>query len=316
MIFSLANNFKVGVTSRSFSRNEFLCRELVSLGADVKLNSEGLTLSGSDLVDFLSDCDGAIVGLESFTEQIFGKIPRLKLISKYGVGLDKIDLNAADRHGVQVLVEFGVNKVAVAELALSLALILRRGVNIAPQRIARGQWTQILGKELTGAKFGIVGLGNIGRKLIELLMPFDCALFGCDIVEDSRFWSDTSLQRSSLSEIFSSCDIISMHVPLNSSTYHMIGQEQLELMKEGGILINTARGGLIDEEALATKLEDGSIFVGLDVLEDEPTIDPRLAEHPNCFITPHIGGSSTEAIQAMGLAAIDGIRKYLMSNGY
>lgn len=316
MSFSIANNFKVGVTSRSFSQNEFLCRELYSLGTEVKLNSDGLSLSGSDLVDFLSDCDGVIVGLESFTDQIFEKIPRLKLISKYGVGLDKIDLNAAASHGVEVSVEFGVNKVAVAELALSLALILRRGINCAPQRIAKGHWTQIVGKELTGAKVGIVGLGNIGRKLIELLSPFDCALFGCDIIDAHEFWSGLSLQRSSLDEIFSSCDIISMHVPLNSSTYHMVGQEQLDLMKEGGILINTARGGLIDEEALAKKLEGGSIFAGLDVLEDEPKIDERFAEHPNCFITPHMGGSSTEAIQAMGLAAIDGIRKYLMSNGY
>jgi len=299
---------KIAVCSRSFSKNELLRKELLSRYTNVKFNDDGLTLSGESLVSFLNGYDKAITALEVIDDKILSQLPRLKAIGKYGVGLDMIDIEAIRKHGVHLGWTGGVNKRSVSELVVSLAISLLRFIPLANSEVLSGRWKQHVGSLLTGKTVGIIGCGNIGKDLVKLLQNFNCNIISNDLKEFPEFYQQYNVESASLDLLLTKSDIVTLHVPLDISTKNILNLNKLKLMKPSAILINTARGGLVDEVALKNMLTGRNIAAAaFDVFLEEPPTDYELLELENFFVTPHIGGSAKESIFAMGMAAIDGL---------
>ena len=305
----------VGVTSRSFSKHEVLKSALRQKYESVKFNEEGKSLAGDELVEFLSECEYAIVALEKIDQSILTRLPQLKVISKYGVGLDGIDLKALEKQGIRLGWTAGVNSRSVAELALCFMIDLLRNVSYSVEQVHKKIWKQVKGSLLTGKTVGIIGCGHVGKNLVSLLQAFNCRMLVNDIVDYPDFYHNNCLVPVSIEELLSQSDVVSLHVPLDSSTKMLLNKQRLSLMKKEAILINTARGGLVDESFLSYMLENKMIAgAAFDVLEIEPPIDYSLIEQENFRCTPHIGGSSHEAILAMGQAAITGLETAKLLN--
>ena len=310
------HNDLVAVCSRSFSKNHILRTELQTKYKNIKFNDEGLELKGVDLIKFLTGYDKAIVALEKIDEQILESLPNLKVISKYGVGLDMIDFSALKKYKIKLGWEGGVNKRSVAELALAFTLTMLRNLPECNSYIKSGGFKQIVGEQLTGKSFGIIGCGNVGKELVNLLKPFDVKLYVFDKIFNEEYNLQNNIQFVHLDELLSKSDVISLHIPLDDSTKNILNQEKLSLLKKNAILINTARGGLVDEQELKNILINKKIAgAAFDVFSSEPSVDLDLLELPNFFGTPHIGGSTVESILAMGRSAINGLEiNYFVEN--
>jgi len=295
----------IAVTSRTFSRNEVLRAKLKEHFANVRFNDAGATLKGESLVEFLSGSTGAIVALELITDDVLAKLPQLRYIAKYGVGLDNLDHDAVKRRGVKLGWTGGVNARSVSELALSFMLGILRNVFFTSRNLASGEWLNQGGFQLSGKTVGIIGAGYIGKDLSRLLRPFDCRILIHDIIEMRSFCSELGIEQVSRERLLAESDIVSLHIPYEQATHNFIGQGELETMKPSAILINTSRGKIVDEEALLKALQSGKVAAaGMDVFAIEPAVNSPLLKLPNFYGTPHIGGSSAEAILAMGAAAV------------
>lgn len=299
---------KVAVCSRSFSRNPVLRAELLSRYQHVTFNESGVQLAGDSLVEFLKGHDKAITALEVIDQSVLARLPELKVIGKYGVGLDMIDMHAMHAHGKHLGWTGGVNRRSVSELVISFAIAMLRHVPASHREVLSGTWRQHVGRNLTGRTLGIVGCGHVGKDLVKMLQPFGCQILIHDILDLSDFHEVHGTHATELDELLTRSDVVTLHVPLHESTRNMLNERRLRLMKPSAILINAARGGLVDEAVLKKMLKDGSLAAAaFDVFSVEPPQDQELIALPNFLVTPHIGGSAEEAILAMGRAAIDGL---------
>jgi phosphoglycerate dehydrogenase-like enzyme len=299
---------RVAVCSRSFSRNTVLRAELMSRYQHVTFNESGAQLAGDSLVEFLKGHDKAITALEVIDQAVLARLPELKVIGKYGVGLDMIDMQAMRTHGKHLGWTGGVNRRSVSELVISFAIVMLRHVPAAHREVLSGTWRQHVGRNLTGRTVGIVGCGHVGKDLVRMLQPFGCQILIHDILDLSDFHDVHGTHAVELDELLRRSDVVTLHVPLDESTRGMLGEQRLRLMKSDAILINAARGGLVDETALKKMLKGGDLgAAAFDVFSVEPPRDQELLALPNFLVTPHIGGSAEEAILAMGRAAIDGL---------
>lgn len=299
---------KVAVCSRSFSRNVALRAELLSKYEHVTFNETGRQLEGDDLVEFLSGHDKAITALERMDDYVLSRLPELKAIGKYGVGLDMIDMVSMRKHGKRLGWTGGVNRRSVSELIIAFAITMLRHVHTANREILSGTWRQHVGGELSGRIVGIIGCGHVGKDLVQMLKPFGCPILVHDILDYPEFYKAHSVKSVSLETLLAQSDVVTLHVPLDESTRGMLTAQMLELMKPTAVLLNAARGGLVDEVALKRMLQDKKLLAAaFDVFAVEPPVDNELLALPNFLATPHIGGSAQEAILAMGRAAIDGL---------
>ncbi len=299
---------KIAVCSRSFSRNRQLRAELLARYERVTFNETGRQLEGDDLIEFLRGHNKAITALERIDERILISLPELQAIGKYGVGLDMIDIDAMRRHGRRLGWTGGVNRRSVSELVISLAIAMLRHVPASNREVLSGTWRQSVGGLLSGRTVGIVGCGHVGKDLVGMLKPFDCRILVNDIRQYPEFYAVHGVIDSSLEVLLSEADVVTLHVPLDSSTRNFINAQRLELLKPTSILINMARGGIVDESALKKRLLSGGIAAAaFDVFAEEPPSDVELLNLPNFLATPHIGGSAAEAILEMGRAAIRGL---------
>jgi len=272
----------------------------------VTFNDDGLSLAGDSLVAFLDGHPLAITALERIDDSILERLPDLKVISKVGVGIDMIDLNAMERHGVRLGWSRGTNARSVSELVIALMLALLRHLPIATQLVRQGEWRQVQGKTLTGKTVGIVGFGHVGRDLAELLGHFSCQVLAYDIAPLADL--PTHVEQASLESLLNASDLVSLHAVLNEHTRNLFDAKRLASMRPGALLINTSRGGLIDEDALYDALSSGHLAgAALDVFSTEPPGDHPLLGLDEVIATPHLGGSTSEAVLAMGRAAIDGL---------
>ncbi|MEQ8228985.1 MAG: phosphoglycerate dehydrogenase [Rhodospirillales bacterium] len=302
------NRGAVAVTSRSFSKHPELRRTLLSRYPNTTFNDAGESLRGQALIEFLKGHEKAITALEPLDAALFDAVPELRVIGKYGVGLDMIDLEAMQARGVKLGWTAGVNRRAVAELALGFALSLIRRVPEAVSLANNGGWHQVIGRQLSGRTFGIIGLGHVGKDLASLLRAFDCHILAQDIKTDDSFCARVGVEMVDLDRLLSESEIVSIHLPLDDTTQGIMNADRLARLRDGAILINTARGSIVDEAALAAELKSGRLAAGaFDVFAVEPPEDNPLVGLGNFLATPHIGGSTEEAILAMGLAAIDGL---------
>ena len=299
---------KVAVCSRSFSKNTVLRTELLARYAQVTLNDAGMQLAGDSLVEFLSGQDKAITSLEMIDDYVLSRLPELQVIGKYGVGLDMIDLNAMRRYGKRLGWTGGVNRRSVSEMVISFAIAMLRHIPAAQREVLSGTWRQHVGGLLSGRTVGIIGCGFIGKDLVELLQPWNCTLLANDILDFPDFYAHYGVTPVGLEELLQRSDVVTLHVPLDESTRNMLSATRLALMKPSAILINAARGGLVDEAALKAMLVTKRLAAAaFDVFAVEPPQDQELLALPNFLVSPHIGGSAEEATLAMGLAAISGL---------
>ncbi len=299
---------RVAVTSRSFSRNPVLRQELQQRYTQVTFNDAGAHLEGDALVEFLRGHDKAITALERIDADILSRLPELKVIGKYGVGLDMIDLEAMRSYGKRLGWVGGVNRRSVSELVIAFSIVLLRHVPAANLEVRNGVWRQHVGSYLSGKTVGIVGCGHIGKDLVRLLQPFGCSILVNDIRRYEEFYQEYGILAVTLEELLRRADVVTFHVPLDNSTRDMLTAERIALMKPTAILINTSRGGIVDEAALRVALQEKRLAAAaFDVFAQEPPQDQVLLRLPNFLATPHIGGSAVEAILAMGMAAINGL---------
>ena len=299
---------RVAVCSRSFSKNTILRAELLSRYSQVTFNDEGLKLADDNLVQYLSGHDKAITGLEKIDEYVLSRLPELQVIGKYGVGLDMIDLNAMRQHGKHLGWTGGVNRRSVSELVIAFAITMLRHIPAAQREVLSGKWRQHVGGLLSGRTIGIIGCGFIGKDLVELLKPWNCNIIANDIIDLPDFYARHCVTPVGLGELLQRSDVVTLHVPLDKSTVNMLSATRLELMKPSAILINVARGGLVDEVAMKAMLITKRLAAAaFDVFAVEPPQDQELLALPNFLVSPHIGGSAEEAIMEMGRAAIRGL---------
>lgn len=305
---------RVAVTSRSFSKNPILRAELLERYENVTFNDEGLSLSGEALVDFLGGHSKAITALEKLDKSVIARLSDLRVLSKYGVGIDMIDVPALKKRGIGFGWTKGVNRRSVSELTLSFLISLLHHVPVAQRDVQDGFWRQHIGATLTGKTVGIIGCGNVGKDLIRLLQPFGCRILIHDLIQMSDFAGAFDCTETDLQTLLATADAVTLHLPLDETTRGLIGDREIAQMKPGAVIINTARGGIIDESSLLAALNrDHLVGVALDVFAIEPPeTDTTMAliNHPKALITPHIGGSAAEAILAMGRAAIQGLDHY------
>jgi len=233
------------------------------------------------------------------TRELIEKADKCKIIARVGIGLDNIDQEAAKEKNIRVINAVEGAITAVAELVIGLMISMAREIPRADREIRNGNWIkkELMGSELKGKYLGIVGLGNIGKRLGRLARALNMNIIGYDVVPiDDEFSKEVGLMKADLDTLLSSADYVSFHVPLLDSTRHMINAEKLKMMKNTACIINTSRGGVIDEEALYNSLKDGSLAgAALDVFEVEPATENKLITLPNFIATPHIGAQTKEA---------------------
>jgi len=233
------------------------------------------------------------------TRELIAKADKCKIIARVGIGLDNIDQEAAKEKNIRVINAVEGAITAVAELVIGLMISMAREIPRADREIRNGNWIkkELMGSELKGKYLGIVGLGNIGKRLGRLARALNMNIIGYDVVPiDDEFSKEVGLMKADLDTLLSSADYISFHVPLLDSTRHMINAEKLKMMKNTARIINTSRGGVIDEEALYNSLKDGSLAgAALDVFEAEPATGNKLTTLPNFIATPHMGAQTKEA---------------------
>jgi len=299
---------RIAVAARSFCRHPVLRAELEARYLAVTFGHSPTLLAGAELVTLLRGHDRAIIGLERIDDAVLNQVPELRVISKYGVGLDGLDLDAIARHGVKLGWTGGVNRRSVSELTLGFVLALLHRVPECSLGLRAGAWQKLVGRQLTGRTVGIIGCGFVGQDLVRLLAPFDCRVLANDIRDYVAFYAAHGVTPVGLHPLLAESDVVTLHVPLDASTRGMIGAAELARMRKGAFLINAARGGLVDEAALEAALASGHLAgAACDVFEREPEANPRLLALPTFLGVPHIGGSTEEAQLAMGRAAIDGL---------
>ena len=297
---------KVRVCNISFSKNTILVNKIKKHFKDVNFNFNGIRLNGQELVDFCQDADAIIVGVEKINSSILKRLPNLKYIAKYGVGIDNIDIDSCKEMGVLIGWTGGVNKRSVAELTLGYMLILMRNIFSTYSNLKKLKWIKDGGNSLHNKKIGIIGVGNIGQDLIKLLSVFDCEILANDISENPLLSKKLNFKYVTKEFLYRNSDIITLHVPLTEKTKKMINMEVFNKMKRSSILINTSRGEVVCEKDLINAMKNDKIHsAALDVFQHEPLKNKELVCLPNVICTPHIAGNSKEAVIQMGNSAIN-----------
>jgi len=253
----------------------------------------------AELLQIIGEYDGLIVrGRTKVTREVFEAAKNLKAIGRAGVGVDNIDLEAAKEHGVTVVNAPTSTTIAVAELAFGLMLAMVREIPRGDASMKQEQWIKknLMGTEVYGKTLGIIGYGNIGRLLSKYAQAFGMKVICYNRKRDLDEVRSTGAEPVQLDDIYAQADIISFHLPLNADSKHMINDETFAKMKDGVLIVDFARGGVIDEAALLRALESGKVAgAALDVYEKEPPVDWTLAEHPKIIAVPHVGGQTAEA---------------------
>ncbi len=280
-------------------------RRAVSL-ADVVL-SKKVNLTSDELIDFIQGADALITGTDWMREDVIKQVPDcLKVISRPAVGYDRVDIRAARKRGIDVCNAPGTNTDAVADLTMGLILNCARRIPDYIEGTRALEW-KLEGKQmnLSGKTLGILGLGSIGKAVAVRAKAFGMKLLADDPIWDEDFCGQYGIEKTDMETLLGASDVVSLHLPLMEHTHHIINEENIGKMKDGAILINAARGGLVDHEALCRALEDQKILAyGADVMEEEPPGDHPLFHLKNAYITPHIGANTLEASQNMMQTAL------------
>ena len=299
---------EVAVASRLFSLLPEMRAELLEQYPDAKI-ATGPLMDEDLLIEFLRGYEVAVIGIERFTERVLESLPDLKVLACCSAGVDHLDPRLLNERGIRMGWIPGVNKHAVSELAMCLMLDLVRNVNWANVQMRAGNWRPPhRGALLRDRVVGIHGCGNIGKETVKLLQPFGVEILASDRVDYPDFYTRYNVSRVSPEELWARSEVISIHLPRNSTTIGLYSAEVLDQLRPGVFLVNTARGSIVDEAALKERLLDGRIGgAAFDVFHHEPVDDPELMNHPDFIGLPHMGASAREAWVAMARAGMRGI---------
>lgn len=308
---------KILITPKSFKNyKEKTYPLLEGKGYGIIENNTGRTMTEDEIIEAAKEgVAGIIIGVDPLPERVLKSCKDLKAISKYGVGVDNIDLAAAEKLGIKVKIAAGSNNISVAELAIALMFEAARGMSGIIANVKNGGWDRTRGFELTGKALGVIGGGQIGKEVAKRAkgLCMDVIIYD-PYFNDNEFLSKYGVSRSTaIEEVLSQSDVVSLHLPLTPETRNIINEKTLKLMKPTAVLINTARGELVDEESLYTALKDKKLaFAAQDVFSSEPPIQgDRLIALDNFILTPHAGAFTAEAVEKMALYSTDNIIKML-----
>lgn len=301
------------VTPRSFGKTDpSLFDRLRAAGLNVIRNETGAILDADSMRRMLADCQGLIVGVDPVSADVLDAAPQLRAVAKYGVGLDNIDLEACAARGIAVSRTLGAPTQAVADYALALMLAVARKVTLIDRRCRQRDWSKITSIDLYGKTLGIIGLGAIGKAVARRAQGFSMKVLAHDIYWDEAYAAENGIQRADIDQICAEADIISLHTLLDDSTRHCINAARLASMKPTAILINTARGELVDNAALLETLRQGRIYgAGLDVFEQEPPTDEAWYGLDNLVMGSHCSSSTRGSTETMGHMAVDNLLRDL-----
>jgi D-3-phosphoglycerate dehydrogenase len=293
-------------------KNRLPLEMLESAGIEYLINPLGRKLKEDELAEMVTDFDVLIAGTEPITEKVMGRASSLKLISRVGIGLDSVDLLAAERRGIQVSYTPDAPAPAVAELTIGLMLTLLRSVHVANAQMHRGEWHRYFGRRIPEVTIGIIGTGRIGGRVLRRLAGFGTPrILVNDAQPDLKVAPELKLEWVDKEEIYRHADIISLHVPLTVQTKNMIRREHLMQMKPDAMLINTSRGGIINEHDLAEALNSGHLSgAAIDVFEQEPYTG-ELAQIDRCLLTSHMGSMSVDCRTRMEIEATEEAVRFL-----
>lgn len=296
---------KILITPRSFAKHsDDPLHLLEASGFTPVRNPFGQILTREQMIEYIRDCEGVIIGIDPLDKEVLAAAGKLRAIAKYGVGTDNIDLDYARERGIPVSITAGANSDAVADFVFAMILTLARDLIVIDRNCRAGNWKKRTGLDVFGKTMGIVGLGAIGKKVAQRAIGFSMNLYACDQHWDEDFAQRNGIKRATVHEICRECDFISLHLPLTAQTRHLIGSEELAMMKNNAILINTARGGIVDEDALLDALSSGSIRgAGVDAFVNEPPNDPRWFRLDNVVLGNHAAASTVGAANAMSMMA-------------
>lgn len=300
---------RIAVTSHIFRILPHLREELAAEYPECRFHEGALRMTEDELIEFLGDAQVALIGLHPITDRVLTACPDLKVVAACSVGLDHIDPVALQKHGVSLGWKAGVNRISVAELTISMMISLLRRVHHYNLELREGRWPpDRMGLHLRGRTVGIHGCGNIGKELTRLLQPFGVKILASDRRDFPEFYAEYGVTAVSPEELRASSEILTIHLPKNSTTIGMYDDAALGQIRPGALLVNTSRGGIVDEAALQKRLADDRIGgAAFDVFAVEPPTDLSFAHMPNVLATPHIGGSAREAWEAMARGGILGV---------
>jgi len=301
--------YRILSTSPTFGYYTFEPLEyLKSHDCKVELVPQERKISEEQLIEEVTKYDAMIAGTNKITGAIIRASKRLRVIAKHGAGVDNIDVKTATNQGIVVISAPGANSDAVADLTFGLFLSLARSIPFADRVVKQRGWPRIVGIDLSGKTLGIIGLGQIGKKVAKRALGFDMKVLAYDIFEDKDFARQLGVTYLSLDEVIAEADFLSIHIPMTPVTRQLIGRRELELMKKSAFLINISRGDIIDEEALYQALKEKRIQgAGLDVFKNEPPKGSPLLMLDNVIVSPHVGGITFEALRQTGMMCARGI---------
>lgn len=297
-------DFKVVITARSFGEADNLAYQLLR-----DAGCEWIKITGTDMKqqkEVIKEADALIAGLEYIGEELMDAAPKLKVISRYGVGYENVDAQAALMRGIQITITPGANGNSVADLAVALMLDVARNVTVMDQEMKKQHQIRPQGLELYGKTLGVIGAGRIGRGVAERCRGFNMKILVFDVYQNEEFIKETGAEYVSMETLLSEADFITIHSPLTKETKNMISTEQFGMMKRDAVLVNTARGGIVDEDALYEALSSGRIRgAALDATVNEPPYNSPLMQCSNCILTPHAGAATREASSRMSIMAAE-----------
>lgn len=305
----------IAITTSSFGEVGSQPLEMLKAsGAEYRLNPYGRKPNPDELIALIADADGLIAGTETLDRSVLLQTPKLRIISRCGTGLDNIDLNAAAELGIVVCNTPDAHVDAVAELTLAGMLDVLRRVSYADRLIRQGEWQKPMGGLLCGKMVGIIGLGRVGKALVKLLQPFNVTVLATDPHRDDDFARRYGVRYCPLDDLLSQADLVTLHLPYSKDVHHMLDRARLSALKSSAILINTARGGLVDEAALYDLIKQKKIAGAyVDTFEQEPYRGP-LTELSNVVLTAHIGSYAAESRARMEAESVENLLRFFREN--
>lgn len=306
---------KVLITPPTFSREDSKTLDLLRThNVEFDLNDRDVAFTKEELKSMIGAYDGIILGVDPCNREVLEQAPNLKVVSRFGVGADNVDVKYLNEHDIAFYRTIGANADAVADCAFTLMMSVARNVMYLDNEIKSGKWYDAQTHEMSFKTLGLIGLGDIGKKVAQRAKGFQMNILAYDVVKNQEVADQYGITYvDTIEEIMETADFISIHVPLIPSTYHLIDEKKLRMMKDTAVIVNTARGGIIDESALAKVLQEGVIWgAGLDVFENEPLeADSPLKKLSNIILLPHCSADTFETTIKVSRAATENLLKGL-----
>ena len=304
---------KILITPRSFGKHDdYPFKLLEEKGAEIVRNDTGGIMTEAAMKIAIAGAEGVIIGVDPLNSDVMSEAPGLRAVAKYGVGTDNIDLEYCKAKDIKVSITTGANSEAVADYTFALILALARKVIIIDGKCRERDWAKITTSDVAGKTIGLIGLGSIGKGVVSRAKGFGMRVLAYRRNWDEKYAAEAGVEYAAVDEICRECDFISLHVPLTDESRNIIGKREIEMMKQSAFIVNTSRGGLIDEEALLAALIEGRIAgAGLDVFEKEPPDDDRWYALDNVVMGSHCAASTIGAAESMSLMSAQNLLKDL-----